>query len=104
MSNHASHVLEVRFSGAVFSLFVTVEGQEIDLRFDGDSTWQRTITGFVVTGPLDVACLAKGLSQTECVLQITLDGTVAGEFKGTISAKGIWQIVRSIPVPGAERA
>ena len=101
MADQGGRTLGVQFKGAVFSLYVAVEGREIDLTFDGSSTWERTIERFNIEGPLDLTCVAKGLSQTDCALKVALDGKIVGEFKGEISAKGVWQVVRSIPLTGA---
>lgn len=92
------HSVSLVFEGEVFSLYVEVEGKEVHLRFDGDHTWERKLSQLPIEGTLDLFCIAKGLSQTECVMTLSVDDHPGWTGRDTVGASGVLVFKTSVPV------
>jgi hypothetical protein len=95
------HDIVATFMGQVYTLYFVLEGREIALAFDGMSTWTRTLTGFVVDGPLDALVVAHGVDGTNCGVQFSVDGrplTDAHQPMSGVISKGVWSYKASLPL------
>jgi hypothetical protein len=97
MVPQAAIPLVIQFSGDVFTLYVSLEGQEVAMHFDGATGWQRSFESFSVHGDIEVICTAKGFSQAQCTLVLRSGSNELASFSGMTGPNGVWHVATSVP-------
>jgi hypothetical protein len=98
----ASHAIDVTFRGDVFSVYLELEGEEIDLSFDvNDNSWKRKVQ-MPVVGGLNVFMNARGINGTAWTLSLKVDGKGPHDEEGVVK-KGRGRLDTELPLPLIDR-
>lgn len=84
--------------GDLFSVFVFLEGFQIDLNFDGNETYQSTNT-VNVDGLLDLTFHAFGVPTAEWKITLSEGGNTLSEDEGAIGKFNQSVLVKAIELP-----
>ena len=86
--------------GDLFSVFVFLEGFQIDLNFDGNETYRSTNT-VDVDGLLDLTFQAFGVPTAEWKITLSEGGNELSEDEGAIGKFNQSVLVKAIELPAA---
>lgn len=96
----SQHTITSVIEGDLFSVLLFLEGERIDLNYDGSSTYSSTNT-IEVNGALNVAFQARGVAFAEWAITLSTGGDEILEESGMIGAGGQSVLVTAVTVPDA---
>ena len=96
----SQHTITSVIEGDLFSVLLYLEGQRIDLNYNGSDTYRSTNT-VNVTGALNVALVARGVSPAAWKLTITEGTKKLVEEPGNIGPGNLSTFDTSVALPDA---
>lgn len=99
-----SYRIKTVFEGYVLDVHVELEGNPINLSYDGSKTWKST-DDINVEGALDLLMICRGLNGTGWKISLTLDGQSKAfyEKEGEIKSKGYSRLIKDITMPKSDK-
>lgn len=94
----SQHTITSVIEGDLFAVLLFLEGESIDLSYNGSDTYQST-NNIDVNGALNVAFQARGVAFAQWTITITADGNEVLEDSGMIGAGGQSVLVTAVSVP-----
>lgn len=99
----SQHTISTVIGGDLFSVLLFLEGERIDLSYNGSDTYKST-NSISVIGALNVAFQARGVAFAEWEIKLTEGAKVLLNESGMIGTGGQSVLVTAVPVPDTESA
>ena len=99
----SQHTITSVIEGDLFSVLLFLEGESINLSYNGSDTYRSTNT-IEINGALNVAFQARGVAFAQWAITITADGNEVLKESGMIGAGGQSVLVTAVSVPETDDA